>query len=234
MAQSPALRLTEVKNNFLNWNESATLIESNPDFTIEMWVKASTIVSDSSGRMLYCEGLNNSNGTMFKLFASKGKVYVRPNGVSGVEQLGSTSVVFEAVAKWHHIALVGTTPGGLGAQTTLKLYVDGVLEATNTYTRNRIVYDRSTLGNLTRTSSQLSATAFDGEIDEFRLWTRALDVLEIVANMCKPASSKNLFRYLRFNEGSGAVVRDEVSASILRIEGLQPTWTTNDKCSNVH
>jgi hypothetical protein len=230
-AQSPALRFTEASNNFVQWNESATLIESNPDFTIEMWVKSSTIISGSSGRMLYCEG-SDSNSAMFRLFASSGKVYVRPNGVIGAEQLASTTVVFDATAVWHHIAVVGTTPGGIGTVTTLKLYIDGILEATNTYTRNTADYDRSTLGNLTRTASQLPATAFDGEIDEFRLWSRALSASEIATNKCDPTSKTNLFRLIRFNEGSGTIVRDEVSASTVPISGTSPVWTTNEMCNN--
>jgi hypothetical protein len=225
-AQTPTLRFTEANNNFVQWTESATLVETNPDFTIEMWVKAPVIAAGFT-RMLYCEGLD-SNLTMFRLYGSGGKVIVRPNGVSGVEQMIGVSTVFDDT--WHHIAVVGTTPGGLGALTTLKLYIDGVLEITNTYTRNTANYDRSVLGNLTRTASQLSATAFDGEIDEFRLWSRALSASEIAANKCSPASTTNLFRHVRFNEGSGTTVYDQVSAASTAISGASPIWGANASC----
>lgn len=230
VAQSPSLQLEATNNNFVHWSESNSLIESNPDFTIEMWVKASTISSGSAGRMIYCEGVN-SNSNMFRLFGSTGKVYIRPNGSSGAEQLGSTSTVFAATAVWHHIAVVGKTPGGLGTVTTLKLYIDGVEEASNTYTRNTADYDRSTLGNFTRSSSQTSSYAFDGEIDEFRTWNRALDATEILNNMCNPASTTGLVRHIRLNEGSGTTAYDEVTASSAAIQGTSPVWTTNASCA---
>ena len=148
---------------------------------------------------------------MFRLFGSTSKVYIRPNGVSGSEQLASTTSIFGVVAEWHHIAVVGTTPGGLGTVTTLKLYIDGVEEDTNTYTRNNADYDRVTLGNLTRTSSQTSTYAFDGEIDEFRTWSRALSASEINNNMCTPANSTGLTKHLKLNEASGTTALDEIT-----------------------
>jgi len=232
IAQSPSLQLEDSNNNFIQWNDSSTLIESNPNFTIEMWIKASTIVSGGTGRMIYCEGLN-SNLNMFRLFASTGKVYVRPNGVSGAEQLGSTTTVFGSTAVWHHIAVVGTTPGGLGTLTTLRLYIDGVEEAVNTYTRNTSDYDRTVIGNLTSSSSQTSTYAFDGEIDELRLWSKALTPSELGINNCNLISSIGLAHRIRFNEASCTTVYDEIAATNYAIQGIAPNWTTNNsECSN--
>jgi len=226
--ESPALHIELDNLNFIQWDQETNLIETYPNFTIEMWVKGT---ESAYGGMIYCEGKSNSNSNMFRLWVSGGKVYIRPHGNS-TDQIASTgNNIFSDTRGWVHLAVVGTTPGGAGTETTLELFVDGVSNASGTYTRVANNHNRSIIGNLSSTSSQVANYQFDGEVDEFRAWSRALDVSEIANNMCNPASNTGLFRHVRFNESSGSTVYDEIAASSVTIQGTSPTWTTNSECA---
>jgi len=226
--ESPALHIELDNLNFIQWDQETNLIETYPNFTIEMWVKGT---ESAYGGMIYCEGKSNSNSNMFRLWVSGGKVYIRPHGNS-TDQIASTgNNIFSDTRGWVHLAVVGTTPGGAGTETTLELFVDGVSNASGTYTRVANNHNRSIIGNLSSTSSQVANYQFDGEVDEFRAWSRALDVSEIANNMCNPASNTGLFRHVRFNESSGSTVYDEIAASSVAIQGTSPTWTTNSECA---
>ena len=225
---SSSLKFTSTNNNFIQWDDDENLIETHPNFTIEMWIKAT---ESTNGKMIYCEGAN-SNSNMFRLYASGGKLVIRPNGTSADQIVSTGNNVFSDSRGWVHVAIVGETPNGLGTETTLSLYLDGSLNNSGTYTRVSNDHTRTVLGNLTRTSNQTSQYAFDGEIDELRTWSRALIQSELAINKCSPSATTNLVRHIRFNEAVGNTVLDNVTNTDSSIQGTTPIWTTNTECSS--
>ncbi len=224
-AQNKALQFDGV-NNHINIDEEETLIESNPDFTIEFWVKS----TEASAGMIYCEGAE-SNNDMIRVFGSGGKLHFRSYIGNVNTQISSTgNNLFKAEAEWNHIAYVGVTNGGV---TNLTLYINGTENNTGTYTRSTADWTRSTIGALTRTSSQGNANYnFNGSLDEFRMWTRALDAAEIAGNACLPSSANALMHHIRFDEGVGTSAADEVGNNVIyAVEGT-PVWIEKTDCDN--
>jgi hypothetical protein len=126
------------------------------------------------------------------------------------------------MGQWHHVA-------GVYNGSQVVLYVNGVLVksasrsgllATNT--------DALRIGN-----RQAGDRAYDGAIDEVRVWNRALPLSEIVANRDKEltGTEPGLVAYYRFNEGTGQVGIDAagqnnngVRGSTANVENNDPAW----------
>ncbi|WP_223608611.1 endo-beta-N-acetylglucosaminidase H [Chryseobacterium sp. OSA05B] len=123
---------------------------------------------------------------------------------------------------WYHVA--ATYDG-----SAMKLYINGVLDAS-----------RSQTGSITSNGTFSVGYAYDssrnfqGKIDEFRVWKRALTQTEISQKMCNvtlPATS--LAAYWKFNEGSGSTVQDGSGNGItLTLTGVDASnWGTDLPCS---
>lgn len=256
-AQSPSLKFNGTDNaldfsDYISSGVYTPLITQFENHTWEMWVKGSATTKG----VIYTEGTTNSN--------TRGQYRISANGAGKVEiefrkydfvylipnNSISTTTVFDGT--WHHIAVVGTTVSG---ETTTVLYVDGVADATDlgTYTRPLTWVNDSndtTSGGQMRTSSFGSITRasdrdkvggvgvlydwYDGELDEFRAWGRALGQTEIANNMCTPLNSTDLYRHVTMNEGSGVVYESIGSntrngALVGTTDGA--TYATNSSCA---
>ncbi len=129
----------------------------------------------------------------------------------GGSQPGITSSTTISVGKWYHVA--GTYDGA-----TMKVYINGVLEASNTISSGNIhnnVYVKK-IG--TRATN---GQYFNGKIDEFRIWDDARTEAEIRSNMYKElvGNESNLLVYYKMNETSGPTVEDSQSS-----ESNDGTW----------
>ncbi|MFZ3077860.1 MAG: LamG domain-containing protein, partial [Candidatus Aenigmatarchaeota archaeon] len=72
---------------------------------------------------------------------------------------------------WHFISGVFTSDG---ANSTLALYVDGLLLNTNTFAAVPTAYGENSIG-------KISTTSFNGTIDEVRIWSKAFSPDETVS-----------------------------------------------------
>jgi hypothetical protein len=243
-SQSPALKFNGT-DNAIDWADASPVLRTSGNHTWEMWVKgAATTVG-----VLYTEGWSGSNYRgQFRLNANgAGKLEIEFRNYAGTYLIAnnsfSTTTIFDDI--WHHIAVVGTTTAGI---TSTVLYVDGVQDLTNfgTYTRPTLwdttdggALNHSTIGQITRSSQWIidpNYTWYNGEIDEFRAWTRALDVSEISANKCSPLNTTNLYRHVKFNEGTGTTFANTgSSANTGTLAGVTSasTYTTNSSCANL-
>ena len=245
-AQSPSLKFNGT-NNVIHWAETNGVLRDSENHTWEMWVKGSTATQG----VIFTEGWGGSNfRAQFRVHANgAGNVRIEFRNYAGTYLIPqgstSTSTVFDGT--WHHIAIVGTTSAG---NTTTVLYVDGVADATNfgTYLRPTVwdttdggALNATVIGQISRPGDRIDNTAnagnnytwYNGEIDEFRSWKRALGAAEIAANKCNPASTTNLHRHVRFNEGTGTTFNDEVTSTTQTLLGtVNPaTYTTNSSCA---
>ena len=105
--------------------------------------------------------------------------------------------------QWHHLAVVSGSTG-------MQLYFDGLLIQTNDYSGSFSAIangDHNVLGhNNYLDGEDTSTTDTDGQMDEVRVWSRALTGDEIRANMFrKPTSDEDgLFGYWSFDDGTAA------------------------------
>ncbi len=106
-----------------------------------------------------------------------------------------------AVNQWHHV--VGTFNG-----TVIKVYLNGVEVASTNFTGTIKPSLREL--RIGRMADASQTREFNGQIDEVRIWNKALTITEIRDRMCKKLAGNEtgLLAYYRFDEGSGNTVAD--------------------------
>lgn len=118
-----------------------------------------------------------------------------------------------AVGKWYHVALVYDG-------NKLKLYINGVLNASTNAPRGNINLADTYSGGF-HIGFSAGGRYLNGAISEARVWTKALNEVDIQGNMCYvDATSEGLLAYWRFNEGKKTV--DEESGGEI---DLVKDWT---------
>ncbi|MCT2563247.1 endo-beta-N-acetylglucosaminidase H [Chryseobacterium herbae] len=141
--------------------------------------------------------------------------------INNVQQKLASATALNANT-WYHVA--ATYDG-----SAMKIYINGVLDATKSQTGNIASNGAFNVGYLYNTSRN-----FSGKVDEVRVWKRALTQTEISQNMCNvtlPATS--LAAYWKFNEGSGSSVQDSSGNGLaLTLTGVDASnWGTDIPCS---
>ena len=102
------------------------------------------------------------------------------------------------VGTWQHFALVSSQAGNF-----MKIYRNGILEAQQEGAGARSAGEFDLLlGH--------SSRFFDGELDEFRLWSVARDEADIQQNynLRLTGTEPSLVAYYRMDEGAGSTLRD--------------------------
>lgn len=161
------------------------------DRTFEAHIKVSTSAPSNNLCILdYGTGASGSRNT-FMVNTNQGLSFFS-GGTNG--NLSSTTGVITA-GQWVHVAFVLSSGTGF-------LYVDGVQVGTG----NLSGVNTPSTGNSVRIGRRVPGgnLYFSGEIDEVRIWNRALSTTEIGANMntelCPDATG--LLGYYQFNEGA--------------------------------
>ena len=117
-----SIRLDGAQNNYLQINNSSGTFQETGDFTFEMWVKINAW--DPSGSFGYKASFLGYNQHNFWLsINSSGKPQFRMGCGDLTFNYSATSNANNWEGNWKHMAIVRDG-------TTLKLFVDGVLEAT--------------------------------------------------------------------------------------------------------
>ena len=160
----------------------AGIVSAVSDFTISAWVNPATFAT-------WARVFDFGTGTSAYMFLSTQYTSTSPNGAkprfairtaSVNEQFINSSIALTANA-WNHIAI--TLSGN-----TATMYVNGSAAGTNT----GVTLQPSSLGPTTQNyigRSQWSADPyFNGAIDDFRIYSRALTASEIVAIAGTPAT----------------------------------------------
>jgi hypothetical protein len=151
------------------------------DFTIEGWIKTTTVDKTIMSKRSMCD---NSNYWFINI-PPNGKVHMEANLVAG-----GTSTTTVSDGSWHHFAFVRN---GVNFST----YVDGVLEATNGIGSTVTLTNPAPLilGN------QGCPAYFDGAMDELRFWNIGLtaNVINAYYNAFLPTSVPGLIAYYDFN-----------------------------------
>ncbi|NIF05591.1 T9SS type A sorting domain-containing protein [Chryseobacterium sp. Tr-659] len=192
--------------SFEGWIKPSSFKSASPYISSIM----GTEVSDSNSAFLRLGDANVAN--------NKVQFVLSINNVQ--QKLASTTAL--NANTWYHVA--ATYDG-----TTMKIYINGVLDASKSQTGSVSSNGAFNVGYLYNTSRN-----FNGKVDEVRVWKRALSQTEISQNMCNvsvPATS--LAAYWKFNEGSGSSVQDTSGNGVtLTLTGVDASnWGTDVPCT---
>ncbi|MFT6947668.1 MAG: hypothetical protein ACJARP_002095, partial [Vicingaceae bacterium] len=156
----------------------------NTPRTMEAWVKTNSTASQSV--MEYGNVTTNQRSAL--LVSSLGKLLFvgQNNDFSGSATVNDN--------KWHHVAVTFDSD-------SLRLYVDGQADGVNQMTLNTTL-------NFLRIGMRGNSLSeqFNGEIDEVKIWNRALcaDELSFNRNCESPGNTDSLLVYYNFNQGSAS------------------------------
>ncbi|MDI1315851.1 cadherin-like beta sandwich domain-containing protein, partial [Flavobacterium sp.] len=163
----------------------AQLPTGNSSRTMEAWINPSSTQTGT----IFNYGSNSTNNRSGILYAS-GKLYYVGQGTSN----DLSGAIVLPTGRWTHVA---ATFNG----TTLKLYVNGVLDVSGAKTFN-------TIGTTFRLGTRIGGILepFDGSIDEVRVWNISLSQAQIQARMYSAVSAftTGLVAYFNFNSGTAA------------------------------
>ncbi|MGF2412513.1 MAG: LamG-like jellyroll fold domain-containing protein, partial [Ferruginibacter sp.] len=176
-------------NDYINCGNSS-MLNLTASLSLEAWINRSTAGTDDCiiGKDVF------ANGTGYALW-----VYQNNKFVLRFSNREYSSVSAIAANVWTHVAATYDA-----ATTTLKLYINGVLDATFT----SVAVPVSNTGNLfigTPQDAVANASfAFGGSMDEVRIWNRTLVQSEIQNNMncsLSPVNQTGLLVLYHFDQG---------------------------------
>ncbi len=153
----------------------AGIVNGMTNFTIATWVKLDTT---GSWRRIFDFGAGTTaNMFLVPTSGSTIRFAITTSGSGGEQRINGTAAL--PTGAWKHVAV--TRNGNTGT-----LYVDGVQVGTNT----SMTLSPSSLGNTTNNwlgRSQYSGDTFlDGQLDEFRIYNRALSASEVLSLFQNP------------------------------------------------
>jgi CubicO group peptidase (beta-lactamase class C family) len=209
------------QNDIATAPNSAT-VSPTSQITLEAWIKPTTVANNNNqDRVISKAGsyeLTISTGDTGCGFGTRGTVQWRAT-IGGVDARICGGQL--TLGEWHHIA--GTYDGGVAA-----LYVDGAKVASAARTGGIAVSTAVlTLGNRPALDR-----AFDGGLDEARVWRRALTQAQLQANEIPLSGSEaDLLAYYRLNDSSSQSLLDATSnannaflGASGAIESSDPGW----------
>ena len=193
---------------------------SGSAFTMECWVKVNAFKLSSPfiSSILGMEdgGPNTALLRLGDAGLAADRLQFAVNLGGTVRKLASVSAL--RANTWQHVA--ATYDG-----SAMKIYIDGVLDATLNASGPAVANATFTFGR-----NYANSRTLDGSIDEVRVWKRARTAAEILANPCDvPPSSAGLEGYWKCDEGSGSITQDLTghghTGTLLNM--LPTDWTTN-------
>jgi gliding motility-associated-like protein len=171
--------------------------------TAEAWVKTSSYVY----HWVVGKYDRDAQGG-YHLIIKDGKAAFAGRDGSGTYRNSGYSSVLVNDNQWHHLA--GVCNNGIW-----QIYVDGVLQSQLNSGYN---YTDLTSTAMMAIGKDFLANNenFNGQVDEIRVWKKALSEAEIRQNMCQKVlpTTNGLVGYYNLNEGTGSTIQDLSSSKI--------------------
>jgi hypothetical protein len=169
-------------------------------FTMECWVRLD--VTNVGQRILAISNTTAGN-VRYSLFyfQTDGKFYIQ---IQNTTTFSSGSTTTASANTWYHLAAV------FESDTSRKLYVNGVLEATGT---DNVTFNNSA-DNKVNMGRHFSASLFlNGKLSDVRIWNTARTAQEIADNYQKRliGNESGLVGYWKLDKGSGTTVADSTT-----------------------
>jgi endo-beta-N-acetylglucosaminidase D len=204
---------------------------NNSAYSMECWVKVNSFKTGSPF-ISSIMGMEDGNNVAQVRLGDAGITADRLQFVAtlggATRKLASNSVL--TTGTWYHIA---ATYDGASGGAMMKLYINGVLDASMTAGGNAFANAAFSLGR-----NYASSRCLDGSIDEVRVWKRALTAAEILANPCNVSpTATNLEAYWKLNEATGTITQDLTGHGHTgTLLNMAPSdWSANvpTQCANV-
>ncbi|MDD5430809.1 MAG: LamG domain-containing protein [Candidatus Pacebacteria bacterium] len=139
--------------------------------TISLWIST----AQSGGAFISKQGYDSPwTGWIFESYAPN-QIRYQVYGSGGSNRLGKIWNVFYQDGNWHHLVLVK----GNNAAANLKLYIDGVEQTSVAATYDTLTQTVSTNFNCEIGARDGTNQAFNGKMDDVRLYSRVLTADEI-------------------------------------------------------
>lgn len=184
-----------------NKASAASLNLPTQDLTLEVWVNPRNYQTwRSMVGFLQDNGSTEAGWDLELRNGGKFGFTLASSGNGNLTYMESTNTF--STDQWYHVA--GTYDG-----TTMRLYVNGVLEGTSTAQSGAIDYLDSWLV-IGKYMDDNEDYTMDGQIDEVRIWNVARSEAEIRDMMCEKltGSETGLVAYYRLDENGGTVASD--------------------------
>ncbi|MDO8429065.1 MAG: DUF2341 domain-containing protein, partial [Candidatus Daviesbacteria bacterium] len=194
-------------NDYVSVAHSSSLNPAS-QITLSTWVYQA---ADQNDKQIFEKGISADSTTGWRMRTVSGGAYAFQIPVTSFSH-GMTSTSYSTSA-WHHV--VGTYDG-----TTMKLYVDGVLDSE--LARSGAINSNS--GSLTIGAWNSGSTAwFNGKLDDMRIYNRALSAGE-VSQLYNFAPGP--VGYWNLDEKTGTSAFDKSGNANTGTLTNTPTWTT--------
>lgn len=181
----------------------ATLNPRN-EITVEAWIKPESFATNIWENSIFCKhGWASGNAGYVLRCGASGSVSFNVASRNGVWQEANSKTGVISTGKWYHIA--GTFDGD-----TVAVYVNGVQVATKLYSG---LMTPSSINAKIGELANGTGRNFDGDIDEVKVWTQALERDTLREWMCRKVNSTHpnygaLSGYWKFDEGTGNDIKD--------------------------
>jgi hypothetical protein len=204
------------------------LINPTAAFTYEAWFKGNANVGIN--RAIISKGVSTNYAASIVLEAGTGKIV--GEFYTGTSLKTIKSLLAYNDNAWHHVAC--TYDGA-----TIKLYMDGTLEATLAATG--AVFNATQDFSIGRYSDGTNVFNFWGSIDEVRVWNTARTQTQISSTLYTEllGNETNLQAYYNFNDaaynGPGQLVVNKCTTTGAVLNGITKSTTNNPlySCTNV-
>jgi hypothetical protein len=142
------------------------------DYTLSAWFYAYSVPPDAVVENRNWAIVVKSGQHMGLIYENSKRFTMRHYLVGDNVLVDARSATIYAPNAWHHVAGVVSKSGG-----TIKIYVDGALQATSTFTPNTAAREYGT--SLFRIGRARIYWDADGKVDQVRIYNRALSAAEI-------------------------------------------------------
>ncbi|HEY1171931.1 MAG TPA: LamG-like jellyroll fold domain-containing protein [Verrucomicrobiae bacterium] len=228
--------LTPNLYNSGSWNGFTPGQTGHEAVTVEMWFRA-----DAAGVLLDERGAADLKGfrdSWIELVqVSPGVLDVRLR-VWNLPTYPTTGLSLGTVGTntWNHVVLRYSESGS----GTLDGFLNGVKSGSSVTGDRTTPIENGASGiyyglGLANTTHLGSGAAYDGSMDEVRIWNIARSDAEILANWNKTVDpqSANLLAYYRFEDGVGTIMADETANdNFISVVGNTPVWGASGAMTN--
>ncbi|MCX6344164.1 MAG: DUF6055 domain-containing protein [Armatimonadetes bacterium] len=138
--------------------------------SIAGWINLASLGTDTTGSSIISSEVSSSGSLQLTILKATGKLRFSIIGNSPAAVDSDTGLGSSDFGKWRHVAVVYESASG-----AVKFYINGNLISTQTFTTSRTPL----LTNLLRIGSYGAIRCFDGKMDDFRIYRKALNSAEI-------------------------------------------------------
>jgi len=187
------------------------------DFTLEYWIRTSQQGDACNCQWYSFSGVVDAETPNvvndFGTSLGRGRIWF---GTGNPDRTISSGPIGDGL--WHHVAATRTRSNG-----QLRLYIDGVqVAATTAGTQSLVSPPGIAFGRM-----QTGYGSMDGDLDDVRIWDRALTAVEVATAFASCAidpQSPGLVGYYRFDEGISGTVHDWSPSGAHGVVRGAPTW----------